>query len=99
MDTLISIWNSMSSTGITIALPDPILLVSTAITRVLMLEFMAHIHQQLGDYERSIAEYSQLVIAQNFLRLGDTSRYITNINSLGDVYRDLSHYDEAMMWF
>jgi CHAT domain-containing protein len=64
-----------------------------------MFECLAYINHQLGDYQKAISQYSQLVQAQSFLRLRDTSRYVSNINSLGDVYRDLSRYKEAMMCF
>ncbi len=64
---------------------------------VLLLNYLAEIHQQLGEYQKAIDINNQLINNKNHLILKDTCGHVELFNSLGDIYREIGNYDLAIL--
>jgi CHAT domain-containing protein len=64
---------------------------------VLLLNYLANIHQQLGEYQKAIEINNQLISNEYHLILKDTCAHIEKYSNLGDIYREIGNYDLAIL--
>jgi len=65
---------------------------------IMLLNYRAAIHQQFGEYKQCIDIYNQLISSNAHLNHKDTSGHVEKYADLGDVYREMGDYDNALVY-
>ncbi len=65
---------------------------------IMLLNYRAAIHQQFGEYKQCIDIYNQLISSNAHLNHKDTSGHVEKYADLGDVYREVGDYDNALVF-
>lgn len=63
---------------------------------ILLLNYLANIYHQLGEYQKAIEINNQLINNEYQLMLKDTCGHVENYSNLGDIYREIGEYDLAI---
>lgn len=65
---------------------------------IMLLNYRAAIHQQFGEYKQCIDLYNQLISRNAHLNHKDTSGHVKKYADLGDVYREMGDYNNALVY-
>jgi CHAT domain-containing protein len=65
---------------------------------IMLLNYKAAIHHQFGEYKACIDVYNQLISSNAHLNFKDTSGHVEKYSALGDVYREMGDYNNALVY-